>query len=205
MKQHYYEKLLNIKTGIYQKESDDAQHYYPYEPTAYEALEALLESYAFKKDDCMVDFGCGKGRLSFFIHYFSRIHVKGIEMDKALYEAATANKNNYLRKMNKHHARIAFYCCLAQKYPIDASDNRFYFFNPFSLPIFMKVINNILRSVEIANRDVELILYYASDDYIYYLENHTIFERKEEIILPKWYKEDPSERFLIYQLPALSD
>ena len=49
-------------------------------------------------------------------------------------------------------------------------------------------------------RPVELILYYPSDDYIYYLENNTPFIIKNEIILDSLYKKDNNERFLIYKL-----
>ena len=48
----------------------------------------------------------------------------------------------------------------------------------------MKVINHILLSVEESLRDITLILYYASDDYIFYLENDTAFQLKQEIRLP---------------------
>jgi hypothetical protein len=64
----------------------------------------------------------------------------------------------------------------------------------------MKVINNILLSVEEAEREIELIIYYASDEYVHYLENQTAFELKEEISLVTEYNQDPFERFLIYQL-----
>ncbi|HVI21194.1 MAG TPA: SAM-dependent methyltransferase, partial [Bacillus sp. (in: firmicutes)] len=49
-------------------------------------------------------------------------------------------------------------------------------------------------------REIDLILYYASEDYIYYLENDTYFELKEEIVIPELYEQNPHERFLIYRL-----
>ncbi len=64
----------------------------------------------------------------------------------------------------------------------------------------MKVINNILLSVEDSERDIELILYYVAADYIYYLENHRAFELKQEVKLPGLYEHNPNERFLIYRL-----
>ena len=77
--------------------------------------------------------------------------------------------------------------------------NRFYFFNPFSIQIFRKIVENILISLENTPREVELILYYASDEYQYFLEHRTAFTLKQEITLPN-YKRDHRERFLIYQL-----
>jgi hypothetical protein len=64
----------------------------------------------------------------------------------------------------------------------------------------MNIINNILFSVEKTNREIELILYYVSEDYFYYLENQTAFELKQEVILPDLYDQNPYEKFLIYRL-----
>ena len=66
----------------------------------------------------------------------------------------------------------------------DPRDNRFYFFNPFSVQVFMNVVNNILLSVEAVEREMDIILYYPSEDYIFFLENQTAFELKREIRLP---------------------
>ncbi|MEH6948737.1 SAM-dependent methyltransferase, partial [Bacillus sp. JJ634] len=74
------------------------------------------------------------------------------------------------------------------------------FFNPFSVQIFMKIIQNILRSVEQFPRDIELVLYYGSKDYIFFLENQTAFQLKKEILLEGLSDSNPYERFLIYRL-----
>jgi hypothetical protein len=57
-----------------------------------------------------------------------------------------------------------------------------------------------LVSVEKFKREVDVILYYPSEDYIYYLENHTSFELIKEIPLPGLYENNANERFLIYRL-----
>ena len=64
----------------------------------------------------------------------------------------------------------------------------------------MTIISNILLSFEKASRELELLLYYPSEDYIYFLENKTPFELKEEVVLKDWYEKSPNERFLIYRL-----
>ena len=63
----------------------------------------------------------------------------------------------------------------------------------------MKVLENILISVEESKRIVDLILYYPSDDYIFFLENYTFFMLFKEIRLEN-FKNDNRERFLIYRL-----
>ncbi|WP_442598224.1 methyltransferase [Neobacillus sp. D3-1R] len=200
MKEKYYDALLNIKTIGEQKGFLKSVHYHRYEPTPYSALETLCAHYHIKSSDQVVDFGCGKGRLNFYIHHVSGAAVKGIEMNEEFYQEAMKNKSSFEKKHRIQDEKIQFYCCLAEEYQIDTQDNRFYFFNPFTIQIFIKVVNNILDSAESNPRDTELILYYPSQDYIYYLENSTSFELKMEIPLPGLYEQNQNERFLIYGL-----
>ncbi|MEH7484815.1 methyltransferase [Neobacillus drentensis] len=200
MKEYYYDKLMGIKTGGDQEGFNKSFHYHRYEPTPYSALEELFNNYKLTSRDRIVDFGCGKGRLNFFIHYLFNAMVVGVEMNEDFYQEAIENRTSYLKKTDTRNSNIDFYCGLAEEYQIDPYDNRFYFFNPFSIQIFMKTINNILLSVEKSERNIELILYYPSEDYIYYLENDTSFELKKEITLPYFYEQNSNERFLIYQL-----
>ncbi|MBS4191915.1 methyltransferase [Bacillus sp. FJAT-49705] len=199
MKEQYFEELLNIKTAGDQMGFNSSFHYHRYEPTPYLALETLFQSYKLKSSDRMVDFGCGKGRLSFYTNYLFNASVVGVEMNEEFYQDAMENRYNYLKKYKNRKEKIEFQCCLAEEYEISPLDNRFYFFNPFSIQIFMKIVKKILLSVEKYERDIELVLYYGSEDYIYFLENQTTFEMKEEILLPG-YKHNSFERFLIYQL-----
>lgn len=199
MKETNYDELLNIETEGNQRGYNKSFHYHRYEPTPYTALENLFAEYELNSSDHIVDFGCGKGRLNFFIHYLFHSSVTGVEMNEKLYEEAIENKENYLIKA-KNKGEIQFQCCLAEKYEINPLDNTFYFFNPFTIPIFWKIINNILVSVEKFKREVDVILYYPSEDYIYYLENHTSFELIKEIQLPGLYENNSNERFLIYRL-----
>jgi len=200
MKEHYYDKLLSIKTKEEQQGFHKSIHYHRYEPTPYSALEELFQHYQLRSSDQVVDFGCGKGRLNFYIHYFFHATVKGIEMDETFYQAALTNRDSYVRKTKNRPDKVQFHCCLAEDYQIDAKDNRFYFFNPFSIQIFRGVIQHILLSVEEFRREVDLILYYPSEDYIYYLEKDTPFECIQEIYLPFLSEHNPNERFLIYRL-----
>ena len=69
----------------------------------------------------------------------------------------------------KMEDKINFYCNLAQNYDIDSKDNKFYFFNPFSLEILQKVLSKILDSYYKSPRSILLFFYYPSDEYICYL------------------------------------
>ncbi|WP_047986553.1 class I SAM-dependent methyltransferase [Ornithinibacillus californiensis] len=197
MKEYYYDKLFNIHTngkGVFNSNS----HYHPYEPTPYQALELLFEQYEVRTTDQFVDFGCGLGRLNFFIHYHFHASVMGIEMSEIFYRKALQNRDHYAKKMKHPSQKIEFECSRAEDYNIKPGDNRFYFFNPFSVHIFQHIVNRVLQSVEDFPREVDILLYYPSDDYIFYLENQTMFQLVQEVDLP--YEKNPNERFLIYRL-----
>lgn len=199
MNEREFDELLNINTTGDQQGFHSSFHYHRYEPTSYQDLEVLFKQYELKKSDSIVDFGCGKGRLNFYIHYLFHATVIGVEMNEEFYQDAVENKKSYIKKHKNSGNQIQFHCCLAEEYQINPSDNHFYFFNPFSIQIFMKIIKNILISVEESARDVELVLYYPSEDYIYFLDNHSVFELKQEVTLTG-YNHNPQERFLIYRL-----
>lgn len=57
-----------------------------------------------------------------------------------------------------------------------------------------------MNSVDKYYRPVDIILFYPSEDYIYYLDNNTAFTLKYEIKLDILYKTDNRQRFLIYRL-----
>jgi hypothetical protein len=200
MNEQYYEKLLNIQTLGEQKIFNESIHYNRYEPTAYSALNVLSKNYTFTETDSVVDFGCGKGRLNFYIGHFFQSTVTGIEMNSFFYKEALENKKDYLKKNKKKIDNIQFINCFAEEYNINPSDNKFYFFNPFSVQIFTKIVKNIIISVENYERPVDIILYYPSDDYIYFLENNTPFQLFDEIKLPSLYDKDHRQTFLVYRL-----
>ena len=75
----------------------------------------------------------------------------------------------------------------------------FYFFNPFSVEIFQSVIHNVLKSVEHYPRPVDIVLYYPTTAYVYFLEEQTPFERMEELLIPILSLDNEDERILMYR------
>lgn len=200
MKDKYYEELLNIKTTGEKLWDNTVTHYHPYQATDYYALDLLFKFYSLDSSDNIVDFGCGKGRLIFYINHFFKCRVTGVEMDEDLYKSCLKNKEYYLSTHKVKDTDINFVCELAQNYDIKETENKFYFFNPFSIQIFRNIIKNILTSIEQYPRKIQLILYYPSDDYIYFLDNNTSFILTDEVFLNEMYLKDSNERFLIYEL-----
>ena len=200
MKEKYYDKLLNINTMGNQNWNKTSTHNHPYQPTLYIALEELFENYTLSAEDHIVDFGCGMGRLNFFINHMFNSHVTGVEINERYFDVALINKESYEKKNKKSKGKINFICDLAQQYEVRPEDNKFYFFNPFSLQIFTKVIDNILQSYEENIRDMDIIMYYPSSEYLEYLDYKTPFILEKEIKLEELYKNDPKEKFVIYSL-----
>ena len=128
MKEYYYDKLMNISTTGYQKGFNKSFHYHRYEPTPYSALEILFNQYECKSSDRVVDFGCGKGRLNFYIHYFFHATVVGIEMNEIFYQEAIENRNRYLQKTKYRKENLHFQCCLAEEYPYSSIRQYILFF-----------------------------------------------------------------------------
>ena len=196
----HYEKLLNIKTTGEQQGFYESHHYNRYEATSYLALESLFKNYTLSNYDHLIDFGCGKGRLSFYINYYYNSFVTGIEMNNNYYEICENNKKSYLKTFSKPKDKIKFLNIFAEDYEVLPYDNKFYFFNPFSLQLFIKVLNNILISFEKSPREIDLIFYYPSEEYIDYLENYTALTLKEEIPVPNHYLIYKRQKFCIYTL-----
>ena len=196
----YYEKLLNIKTTGEQQGFYESHHYNRYEATSYMALESLFKEYTLDASDNIIDFGCGKGRLAFYINYYYNSSVTGIEMNNNYYTICENNKKSYFKSFSKPKEKIKFLNIFAENYEVSSSDNKFYFFNPFSLQLFIRVLNNILISVEEFPREIDLIFYYPSEDYIDYLENYTSLTLKKEIQVHNLYLVDKRQKFSIYTL-----
>ena len=201
MNEKYYEELLNIDTCKEQEGFNDSIHYNRYEATSYLALESLFKQYTLNSSDYIVDFGCGKGRLAFYINYYYNSSVTGIEMNNNYYDICENNKRSYFKAFSKPKEKINFLNIFAEDYKVLPSDNKFYFFNPFSLQLFIKVLNNILISVEQFPREIDLIFYYPSEEYIDYLENYTALTLKQEIPVHNLYLIDKRQKFSIYTLP----
>ena len=198
MGERKHDKLLGIRTVGLREWKDGHAQYNRYEPTPYKALDALAENYKFRGINRVVDFGSGRGRFAFYIHKRFQLPVTGIEANCHKYKEALETKAAYRLKAQHIAAPIKFKYGLAQRYKIDKRDNCFYFFNPFSVHIFRKVIHNILRSVEKYRRTVDLIIYYPLQEYKDFLETSTPFTIINKIRVPG--ASDKKEKIIIYRL-----
>lgn len=198
MNETQFERLLNIHTAGFQYGFPKLAHYHRYEPTPYEGLEQLFESYELPANACCVDIGCGKGRVPIYLHYKCNIPTVGIEMDEKFFVEAEHNKEQYAKKMGRKDVPIQFFHMLGEQYEITRENNVFFFFNPFSIAIFRKIVNNIIMSYERYTRDIHLILYYPAHDYLDYLQYETAFSLIYEMQLK--HERNMNERIVIFAM-----
>ena len=160
---------MNISTGIidYSHEDDDN---YGYDPTPYVVLNDLIQLELLKKEDVVVDYGCGKGRIEFFLNSQVGCKVIGIEHEEKLIEKANENLKQYGNDEN-----IIFIHSKAEDYVPDEA-NCFYFFNPFSTKIFRKVLERIGESYKRQPRDILIFFYYSTIEYKLYLRSEPRLE-----------------------------
>lgn len=198
MEDRLIDKDLNIKTIGLRDWSDPKTLYNRYEGTPYRALDSLLRAYEINERDKIVDFGCGRGRVIFYIYNKSKPSMVGIEAHDLTYEEALENKGRYLKNSKNKDISIEFKHILAENYEIDEDANIFYFFNPFSIKIFRLVVANILESFNRKTRTIDLILYYPFPDYRSYMEDKTPFKIFKIINVNK--TKERQEEFIIYRI-----
>ena len=90
---------------------------------------------------------------------------------------------------------------IAEKYKVQQQDNVFFFFNPFSVQIFQKVLRNIYLSFEEYPREMHLLLYYPSPDYLHYIQFETNLDLLKEVRLKGCKNEN--ERICVFTLGKL--
>lgn len=135
-----YDKLLHIETEEIQVGFHKSYHYHRYEPTPYEHLEQLFREFPLRETDYVVDFGCGKGRLNFYIHYVFQSTVKGVEINEDFYYQALLNLEQYAKSRKKKKEKIHFYLGKAEDFLVQPEDNYFYFLILFPCLSFKKLL-----------------------------------------------------------------
>ena len=195
--EHTWDKLLQIQT-CGRDDTNADQYHHPYEPTPYSVLERLAVSGFFTEKDVVLDYGCGKGRVGFFLGYRTKARVIGIEYDKRIYEGAMGNRKTTISRI-----RPDFVPTRAEEYAVPSDVNRCYFFNPFSVEILQAVLARILDSWYECPRDIYLFFYYPSDEFIAGLMSVEELEFYDEIECDDLFPGcDERERVLIFLLPG---
>lgn len=190
-----WDKLLKIKTTG-RDDSHSDQYRYPYEPTPYMVLERLANSGFVRKNNRLLDYGTGKGRVCFYLAYQTRCRTIGVEYDERIYQGAEENKESAVSGK-----RTLFVLEGAETYKVPADVDRFYFFNPFSVEILQSVLARIYESCYENPREMLLLFYYPSEEYISCLMTQDQLIFYDEIEMSDLFVgEDPREKVIIFEV-----
>lgn len=192
-----WDKSLGIKTtGRDDYLSDEFN--YPYEPTPYSVLERVAQAGMIGKDNCVLDYGCGKGRVSFFFAQQTRCRAIGIEYNQRVYDIAMENK-----RTSPAGQSVNFHLGKAEDFAVPTNVDRCFFFNPFSEEILRQVLVRITESYWEEPREIILFFYFPSYEFTVLLKSMDQFEACEPIDCSDLFPANgPRERVAIYKLSA---
>ncbi|GKV68521.1 methyltransferase [Sporosarcina sp. NCCP-2716] len=194
------DKYLGIRTEGTLEILQKSAHYNRYEATPYAVLDEWFAAEPLRPGDHLVDFGCGKGRVPIYSAYRFGVTATGIDLNGRLLQEAYENLESFRTAHRKSGGQIIFEQTEAEMYAVQPEQNVFYFFNPFSLEIFQSVIFQMLDSLARSPRQADLILYYPTTAYVFFLEEQTPFSRIREIPIPFLSEDNEDERILIYRV-----
>ena len=190
-----YDRDLGIKTtGL--REWDNTSLYNRYEATPYRGMEALFQSYRLGRTGRVVDFGCGRGRVVFYIHRRVSGARVGLEGHEKNHNEGIGKKRREKGKTPPTKDPTPPQKGFTRQEGGKPQDSCFYFFNPFSSRVFEKVLRNIAASLEKHPREIDLILYYPLPEYKQAVRKHS-FRKINKIRVPG--AQDPYGKFVIYR------
>ena len=189
------DKELRIQTSGRDDSKEDGYHH-PYEPTPYTVLERLIESGYITKENIIVDYGCGKGRVDFYLSAQIGCQTIGIDFDERMIKKALENNRDFVGKRKPEFLHIS-----AESYEITDADS-FYFFNPFPIEILRSVLGKILESYYKNPRAMTLFFYYPDKEYVAYLMTKDELMFVDEIdCMDLFQGKNKRERILIFEIP----
>lgn len=133
------DQILGVETaGIVIDSADDAHQ--RYEPTPFYVIKELINMKLLTKDNKVIDYGSGKGRIAFALNQIIGCEVIGVEFSEKLYQMALDNLKAYGEDKG-----VSFVNEDAINFdPTMTGADTFYFFNPFGLPTFKQVLKKII-------------------------------------------------------------
>lgn len=196
----HWDKTLRIRTSG-RDDSRADQFRYPYEPTPYSVLERLVNTGLIRKGNVLLDYGCGKGRVDFFLSRQTRCRAIGIEYDERIWQKAEENRNS-----GSFVDKVSFVCMDAREFNVPVDVDRIYFFNPFSVEILQRVLARIRDSYYESMREILLFIYYPSEEYVSCLMEEDELMFYDEIDCRDLFPgEDPRERILMFEFPGIEE
>ena len=170
------DRLLKIRTSGRDATGSD-QYKYPYEPTPYSVLERLGNSGEIRKQNTLLDYGCGKGRVDFFLSYQTGCRSIGIEYNERFYQAALKNK-----EASAVGRKTDFVLEDASRWAVPREVDRCFFFNPFCLEILKKVMARSWNPIMMSKGDSLVLLLCVRGIYKIFVRNRSFGEKRKHFV-----------------------
>jgi predicted RNA methylase len=160
----WFERKLGVSTGIVipvdrLDYSDEAKvHAQPYFPSSYLFLtEALKTGPLDCRDQVLVDFGCGMGRVLLFASMLPFKRIVGVELSNSLCEVARQNLDQFYARKKKSEPEWSVVSADVRTFAIPHDATVFYMANPFDAIVVKAVLDNIETSLRQVGRQCYLI------------------------------------------------
>lgn len=145
-----------VAPGALACEGPSAVHAHAYEPTPYGVLDEMLIGLDIAyRDTTFVDLGSGRGRILCLAAERPFRRIIGVELSRALHEAAVEN----LAALALPPGRVRALHADAATFAFPPGPLVVFLFNPFAAPVLARVLENLERAVR-AHQATAHILYY---------------------------------------------
>src|SRR5579883_2090290 len=144
--------------------AETGHRYAPVRPVAARRLFRALPPISFP-EYTFVDFGSGKGRMLLLAAERSFREIHGVEFATELHAIAESNIQRY-RSSRQQCRAIHSFAMDARDYSFPNSPLVVYFYNPFADSVMADVLRRLETSLDIAPRDVLLILLYPEQAHL---------------------------------------
>ena len=155
-----YERLLGITTAGELKAPEYGYAHGIYRPTSWLVLRELFRSLDVDENDTFVDVGSGMGRVVLMAARRPFRRIIGVERSEEFNEVA---RSNIAR--NRHRLLcddIEFLSVDAQQWEVPDDVTVVYLYCPFPSPIFERLVENLIASIDRAPRHVRVIYTFST-------------------------------------------
>lgn len=135
----------------------DTSHATIYMPASYDLLEIIFERLKDAPVRHLIDFGSGKGRVLCVAAFYGVAKVTGMDISKEFCKEAKENLQLIKRQRPQLKSNIINNDAFYFEIPVDA--DVLFFFNPFDEVLMSGVVENILKSLRNAPREMRIIYF----------------------------------------------
>lgn len=153
-----FDLWLRVNTCAFAKNNCGNRKYFDYEPTSVLSVWYLFWKYTVRNTACLVDCGCGRGRVLILGLLMGVPSVIGIEIDEQLFRSASENLSHMVAKgkIPPHRWRVVQQDVLTADCLDDGT--AFFLFNPFDYDSFSRFFHRLCVSHERKPREITVFL-----------------------------------------------